>query len=93
MEYSPTIKKFNLRSFFAGMLPIFVLAHFAHHLMTALTVPLLPMIRDEFALDYTRTGFATAAFHLPYGISQLPSGCCFISCWADKKRQGEPVRG
>jgi len=74
MEYSPTIKKFNLRSFFAGMLPIFVLAHFAHHLMTALTVPLLPMIRDEFALDYTRTGFATAAFHLPYGISQLPSG-------------------
>ncbi|MFC1914795.1 MFS transporter [Chloroflexota bacterium] len=74
MEYGTAVKKFNFRTLFSGILPLFVLAHFVHHAMTALTVPLLPLIRDEFALDYTRAGFATAAFHLPYGISQLPSG-------------------
>ena len=33
-----------------------MLAHLSHHLVTALPVPLLPFIRDEFALDYTRAG-------------------------------------
>jgi len=51
-----------------------VLAHFAHHLLTALPVPLLPFIRDEFALDYTQSGFIISAFSLSYGIGQLPSG-------------------
>jgi len=54
--------------------PIFVLAHFSHHLLTALPTPLLPFIRDEFALDYTRTGLIISAFSLSYGISQLPAG-------------------
>lgn len=53
---------------------MFVLAHFAHHLVTALPVPLLPFIRDEFALDYTQAGVVIMAFNLAYGISQLPSG-------------------
>jgi len=53
---------------------LFVLAHFAHHLVTALPVPLLPFIRDEFALDYTQAGVVIMAFNLAYGISQLPSG-------------------
>jgi len=74
MEYGTTIKKFNFRSLFSGILPLFILAHFVHHWMTALTVPLLPLIRDEFALDYTQVGFTIAAFSLPYGLSQLPSG-------------------
>ncbi len=51
-----------------------MLAHFGHHLLTALPVPLLPMIRSEFALDYTRSGFVISAFSLSYGISQLPAG-------------------
>ena len=42
--------------------------------MTALTVPLLPFIRDEFTLDYTRAGFVIAAFNLVYGLSQVPAG-------------------
>ncbi len=51
-----------------------MLAHFAHHLVTALPVPLLPLIRDEFALDYTQAGLVTSVFNLSYGISQLPAG-------------------
>lgn len=45
-----------------------------HHLVTALPIPLLPFIRDDFALDYTQSGLAVSAFNLPYGISQLPAG-------------------
>jgi len=56
------------------MMPLFVLAHLSHHLVTALPVPLLPYIRDEFALDYTRAGFIISAFGVVYGICQLPAG-------------------
>jgi len=51
-----------------------VLAHLSHHLVTALPVPLLPYIRDEFALDYTRAGFLISAFSVIYGVCQLPAG-------------------
>jgi len=43
-------------------------------LLTALPVPLLPFIRDDFALDYTRAGLVVSVFNLSYGISQLPAG-------------------
>ena len=56
------------------MLPLFILAHFGHHLLTALPVPLLPMIRSNFELDYTQAGFVVSAFTLAYGFSQIPSG-------------------
>ena len=56
------------------MLPLFVLAHFGHHLVSALLVPLLPFIRDDLSLDYTQTGWLVSAFTLAYGISQLPAG-------------------
>ncbi|HET6477547.1 MAG TPA: MFS transporter [Dehalococcoidales bacterium] len=55
-------------------MPLFVLAHLSHHLVTALPVPLLPYIRDEFALDYTRAGFLISAFSVIYGVCQLPAG-------------------
>jgi len=51
-----------------------MLAHFAHHLLTALPVPLLPFIREGFALDYTQSGLVISAFSLAYGIGQLPAG-------------------
>jgi len=56
------------------LLPLFVLAHFSHHLLAALLVPLLPFIRDDFTLDYTQAGWLISAFTLSYGISQLPAG-------------------
>ena len=58
----------------SGLVLLFVVAHFAHHLVTALVVPLLPFIRDEFGLDYTRAALVVSAFSVPYGIAQLPSG-------------------
>lgn len=61
-------------SFSLRLIPLFVLAHLMHHLLTALPTPLLPFIRDEFTLDYTQAGLVVSAFSLSYGISQLPSG-------------------
>ena len=63
-----------MRPLFSGLLPLFMLAHLSHHLVTALPVPLLPYIRDEFALDYTRAGFIISAFGVIYGVCQLPAG-------------------
>jgi len=57
-----------------GLMPLFILAHFAHHLLTALPIPLLPMIRSDFSLDYTKSGLVMSAFTLSYGIGQLPAG-------------------
>lgn len=68
------IKRFRFNSLFRGLLPVFVLAHFTHHLLPALLVPLMPLIRDEFALDYTKSGLLLSVFTLSYGISQLPAG-------------------
>jgi predicted MFS family arabinose efflux permease len=59
---------------FSGMIFLFMTAHFAHHLVNSLPVPLLPMIRQDFSLDYTQAGFLVAAFTIPYGISQVPAG-------------------
>ncbi|MFQ6121524.1 MAG: MFS transporter [Dehalococcoidales bacterium] len=55
-------------------MPLFVLAHFGHHLLQALLTPLLPFIRDDFALDYTQVGWLASAFLVSYGIGQLPAG-------------------
>ncbi len=72
MQFSDN--KSGLRLLFSGLLPLFVLAHFGHHLLTALPIPLLPMIRSDFALDYTQSGWVVSAFNLAYGIGQLPGG-------------------
>jgi MFS transporter, FSR family, fosmidomycin resistance protein len=55
----------------AGLLT-FVLAHFGHHMGTATLFPLLPMIRDDFGLDYFQSGVLISAFSLTYGFAQLP---------------------
>lgn len=67
-------RKLRLRSLYTGLLPLFVLGHFAHHLLTALPVPLLPMIRSAFDLDYKSSGLVVSAFTLSWGLSQLPAG-------------------
>ncbi|GAG17250.1 unnamed protein product, partial [marine sediment metagenome] len=61
-------------SFLRGLLPLFVLAHFGHHLVTALLPPLLPFIRRDFSLSYTQAGGLLFAYSIAYGISQLPAG-------------------
>ncbi|RJQ59646.1 MAG: MFS transporter, partial [Desulfobacteraceae bacterium] len=61
-------------SAFSGLLPFFMAAHFGHHLVNSLPIPLLPMIRQEFSLDYTQAGLLISAFTLSYGLSQIPAG-------------------
>ena len=53
---------------------LFALAHFVHHLLTAILIPLLPFIRDGFGLTYAQTGTIVSAFTLAYGFGQLPAG-------------------
>jgi MFS family permease len=49
-------------------------AHFSHHVSNSLLNPLLPFIRDSFALSYTQSGFAVSAFSLSLGLSNGPIG-------------------
>jgi MFS family permease len=55
-------------------LPWFIMAHFGHHLLTALPGPLLPSIRTEFNLSYPQSSIVTTSFALSGGAAQLPSG-------------------
>jgi MFS family permease len=57
-----------------GLLPLFMLAHFGHHIINSLAIPLLPMIRQDLGLDYTQSGLLVAALTIPYGLSQFPAG-------------------
>lgn len=53
---------------------LFTMGHFSHHLLTALPTPLMPFIRDNFSLDYARSGLLLSIFSITYGLSQLPGG-------------------
>lgn len=53
---------------------LFVVAHFFHHLLTAVLIPLLPFIRDGFGLSYAQSGAVVSAFSIAYGFGQLPAG-------------------
>jgi len=68
------MRKFNFFRRYSALLYLLVIAHFSHHLLTALLVPLMPFIRDDFALDYAHAGLLVTAFTVAYGISQLPAG-------------------
>ncbi|MBA7469035.1 Multidrug resistance protein MdtG [subsurface metagenome] len=68
------MRKFGLTRRYSALLYFLVVAHFSHHLLTALLVPLIPFIRDDFSLDYAHAGLLVTAFTVAYGISQLPAG-------------------
>ena len=59
---------------FTGLIPLFILAHFSHHLINTLLQPLMPFIRNDLGIDPVQTGFVFSAFTLAYGISQIPAG-------------------
>jgi MFS family permease len=64
----------NLRTILGGMIPLFIVGHFSHHVLVSITVPLIPFIRSAFDLDYTQSGLVISAFTLAGGIGQLPAG-------------------
>jgi FSR family fosmidomycin resistance protein-like MFS transporter len=49
-------------------------AHFSHHVANSLLNPLLPLIRDAFALSYGQSGFAVSAFSISAGLANAPWG-------------------
>jgi MFS family permease len=66
--------KERLRPYFSGLVPLFVIAHFGHHITGAMLRPLTPMIRTDLGLSYTQVGWMMSAFAITNGISQLPAG-------------------
>jgi MFS transporter, FSR family, fosmidomycin resistance protein len=49
-------------------------AHFSHHVTNSLLTPLLPLVRDAFALSYAETGFLVSAYGISLGASNAPMG-------------------
>jgi MFS family permease len=66
------LRQLPLKTF--AFVALFILAHFSHHLLTALVIPMLPLIRDSFGLNYTTAGLVAAAFTFSNGLGQLPAG-------------------
>ena len=54
------------------VIPLFAVAHFSHHLSTGVLAPLLPLLRQDMALNYFQAGVLVSAFSLSYGFGQLP---------------------
>lgn len=51
-----------------------MLAHFAHHILTALPTPLAPFFRAEFNLTNASTMLVQSVFAWSYGLAQIPAG-------------------
>lgn len=51
-----------------------IAAHFSHHVTNSLLTPLLPAIRDAFALSYAQSGLLVSAYSISLGISNAPIG-------------------
>jgi len=49
-------------------------AHFSHHVTNSLLTPLLPLVRDAFALSYAETGLLVSAYGISLGGSNAPMG-------------------
>lgn len=70
VEAPATLGNRRGRTLLAG----FTAAHFAHHVSNSLLNPLLPFIRDGFALSYPQSGLLVSAFTLSLGLSNAPIG-------------------
>ncbi len=55
-------------------LPWFIMAHFGHHLLTALPNPLLPSIRTAFGLDNFQAMLITTVYAFSSGAGNIPAG-------------------
>jgi MFS family permease len=56
------------------LMAAFIAAHFSYHIGTGLLNPLLPFIRDAFALTYAQSGFLVTSFTMALGLSNVPIG-------------------
>jgi len=47
-------------------------AHFSHHVCTGVLIPLLPLLRESFGLNYFQSGVLVSCFSIAYGLGQVP---------------------
>ena len=50
----------------------FNIAHFSHHISTGALIPLLPILRQAFSLNYFQAGILASAFSISLGFGQIP---------------------
>ena len=74
LQVESTKRKFDLRPYMSGLLPLFLFAHFGHHVIGAMLRPLMPLIRTDLGLNLADAGWMMSAFAITNGISQLPAG-------------------
>jgi len=53
---------------------LFTYLHFSQDLLSGLLVGLLPLIREDFGLNYLQVGLLISAYSITSGFSQLPGG-------------------
>src|SRR5256885_12537344 len=71
----PTVEELSLKEQRGRvLLGTITAAHFSHHVTNSLLNPLLPLIRDAFALSYAESGFAVSAFSIASGLANAPWG-------------------
>ncbi|MBW1998729.1 MAG: MFS transporter [Deltaproteobacteria bacterium] len=54
------------------LIPKFMFSHFSHHVATGVLIPLLPLLRESFGLNYFQSGILVSSFSLAYGMGQVP---------------------
>jgi FSR family fosmidomycin resistance protein-like MFS transporter len=54
------------------LIPQFMFSHFSHHVCTGVLVPLLPLLREVFNLNYFQSGILVSSFGIAYGFGQVP---------------------
>ncbi len=54
------------------LIPRFILSHFSHHVSTGALIPLLPLVRESFDLNYFQSGVLISSFSLSYGLAHVP---------------------
>lgn len=54
------------------IIPQFMLAHFSHHVCTGVLIPVLPLLREGFGLNYFQAGMLVSSFSISYGLGQIP---------------------
>jgi len=50
------------------LIPQFMLAHFSHHVCIGVLIPLLPLLREVFGLNYFQSGILVSSFSISYAV-------------------------
>lgn len=66
--------KARIRDIFPGMAPLFVAAHFMHHVPGFVIQGVQTSLRTQFQLSHYEVGLISTSYSLAYGAGNLPAG-------------------